>query len=210
MRVLLWPTLLLGAGIATGCRAVQVPREQFYRLELPQPTVTHPARATVLRVHDLQLGNALSGDCLLVADGVRLEPRALDRWVAPLDRLVTDALVLGLSRTRRFELVKGAGDPGGEQLSLHGRIVEFAETRDADGMRARVVLDLWLENGEQVVFHDEFAAVVPLEGPVVGASRAVAGLSQALAQVQAQLLRRIDGVGGLPAASVDAAAPPPR
>jgi len=210
MRVSLRWALAAALCIACGCRAVQVPREQFYRLELPSPAAGAGPRAAVLRVNDLQLGTSLSGDCLLVATGTRLMPRPLDRWIAPLDRLVTDALVLGLSRTRRFDVVKNAGDPGNEQLALHGRIVDFAETRTTEGVFARVALDLWLECSGKVVFHDEFTAVVPLSGAPSDAEFAVAGLSQALSQVQAQLLRRIDALGALPTVSAEAAATPGR
>jgi uncharacterized lipoprotein YmbA len=98
--------------VLAACASVEVPVERLYRLDLPASASPDPGRAGVLRVQDLQLATALDGDRLLVQRGVRLEPRALDRWIAPLDRLVTDALVLGLSRARVCDLVKGGVDPG--------------------------------------------------------------------------------------------------
>ncbi len=116
---------------------------------------------------------------------MHLEPRPLERWVAPLDRLVTDALVLGLSRARVCDLVKGAGDPGGENWTLHGRIVEFGEARSEHGAEARVTIELWLEQRGALVFHDEFRIAEPIGAP--GPEAAVAGLSTGL-------LRVVDGV----------------
>lgn len=190
----------LAAALALGgaaCGSVDVPHERFYRLALPEPQAAAPGRQGILRVADLQVGTALDTDCLLRAAGLRLEPRPLDRWVAPLDRLVTDALVLGLSRTRVCALVKGGGDPGAETWTLHGRIVEFAEARGAAGAEARVALELWLVDRDRVAFHDEFAAVVPLAA--AGPDGAVAALSQGLQQVVGALIDRMAGQGLVPA-----------
>lgn len=188
-------------GLLAACGSVAVPRERYYRLAPPAPTTADPQRAGVLRVMDLQLGTALDRDCLLVADGVRLEPQPLDRWVAPLDRLVTDALVLSLSRSGTVALVKGGADPGRETWSLHGRIVDFAEVH-TDGVRsARVALELWLESRDTVLLHDEFVAELPIAAP--GSAGAVQALSLGVQQVVAGLVQRLHGEG------VFAAARPP-
>ncbi len=196
-------TVLLAVSIASlaACGSVAVPRERYYRLAPPDPASADPQRAGVLRVMDLQLGTALDRDCLLVADGVRLEPQPLERWVAPLDRLVTDALVLSLSRSGTVALVKGGADPGRETWSLHGRIIDFAEVASGGERRARVGLELWLEARDAVLLHDEFVAELPIEGP--GSAGAVVALSQGVQQVVADLVRRMDDEG------VFAAARPP-
>ncbi|MCB9887732.1 MAG: membrane integrity-associated transporter subunit PqiC [Planctomycetes bacterium] len=180
------------------CGSVEVPRERFYRLDLPAPMPADPQRAGVLRVQDLQLGTAIDSDCLLVADGVRLEPRPLDRWVAPLDRLVTDALVLGLSRSGVVELVKGSADPGSETWSLHGRIVDFAEANAGSQRQARVALELWLEQRDQVLFRDEFVVVEQVEGNATSA--AVTAFSKGVQTIVDQLVTRMDHDGVLAAA----------
>lgn len=171
--------------LLAACGSVEVPRERFFRLDVPAAKRPDPGRAGVLRVQDLQLGTALDSDCLLVQRGVQLELRPLERWIAPLDRLVTDALVLGLSRARVCDLVKGAADAGGENWTLHGRIVEFGEARTDGGAEARVTIELWLEQRGVLQFHDEFRIVEPIVGS--GPEAAVAGLS-------AGLLRVVDGV----------------
>ena len=163
------------------CGSVALPVERYYRLQLSQPEAPDPMRAGTLRVYDLQLGTALDSDRLLYQSGVSLEPRQLARWVAPLDRLVTDALVLGLSRARVCDLVKGSADAGTETWSLHGRIVDFVEAECAEGSEARVTLELWLQHGERLVFHHEFAEVEAVITP--GPDAAVVALSHGLNQV---------------------------
>jgi uncharacterized lipoprotein YmbA len=181
-------------GLASGCGSVDVPRESFWRLELPAPAGGELPRAGCLRVADLQLGNALDGDCLLVADGpVSLEPIEMQRWVAPLDRLVTDAVVLGLSRTRMFTLVLGAGDPGREDHTLFGRIVDFAEHRRPGGDVALVVLEFWLGRSDAILFQEEFRAEVPLAGS--GPEAMVSALSRGLQQVLDALVGRMRAAG---------------
>ena len=199
--------VLLLAAMLAACSSVEVPREQFYRLDLPKAAEPDPSRAGVLRVHDLQLGTALASDCLLVHDGVHVVPRPLQRWIAPLDRLVTDALVLGLSRARVCDLVKGGADAGDENWSLHGRIVEFAEARGAQGPEARVTLELWLLAHDHLVFHEEFAVSEPLEG--AGPDAAVAGLSHGLQQVVNGVVGRMQQAGMFAAARPAAPAPTP-
>lgn len=180
----------LSAALA-GCSSVEVPREQFYRLELPPVSAPDPQRAGILRVQDLQLHTALDSDCLQRLDGVRLYPRPLSRWVAPLDRLVTDALVLGLSRARVCELVKGSADPGDETWSLRGRIVDFVEVHAGDGREARVALELWLEGDRRVLFHDEFEAREAIGDG--GDEAAVAALSRGVSRVVAEVVARMRG-----------------
>jgi ABC-type uncharacterized transport system auxiliary subunit len=185
--------MLLCAVLAlSSCSSVEVPRESWWRLDIPVAALSANSRdACVLRVQDLQLGNAMSGDFLVIAHGPsKLEARELDRWVAPLDRLVTDAFLVGLSRSGAFSLVKGAGDGGGEDLTLHGRITDFAEHRNDDGSRAAVAsFSLWVEGRDGVRFADEFRGVAPIEGQ--GAAASVKALSLALQQVIDQVRARI-------------------
>lgn len=182
-------TLLCALLALAACGSVEVPTEQFYRLQLPAVAEAHPMRAGTLRVHDLQLGTALDSDRLLRQQGVRLEPRPLARWVAPLDRLVTDALVLGLSRARVCDLVKGSADAGLETWSLHGRIVDFVEASTEHGQEARVRLELWLQQGDRLVFQDEFTCVEPIEATDPDA--AVAALSRGLNRVVGDVVGRM-------------------
>jgi uncharacterized lipoprotein YmbA len=184
MKAVGFCTLLLAA-----CGSVVVPEERYFRLAALAAAEPDPDRGGVLRVLDLQLHTAIDADALLRQDGLRLRPWPLCRWVAPLDRLVTDALVLSLSRARVCELVKGAGDPGGETWTLHGRIVDFAEAAGATGRAAKVGVELWLQQGEQMLLHDEFRAEVALTA--VSPEAAVDGLSSGLQQVASALVTRM-------------------
>lgn len=190
---------VLVAFAAASCGSVSVPRENYWRLDLPARDAqkaganTNATSATtrMLRVQDLQLGNAMSGDFLVVSHGPsRLSTRELDRWVAPLDRLATDALVLSLSRTGSFALVKGAGDGGAEDLTLNGRILDFCEHRNAAGERMAVAqFSFWLEGKDGLVFADEFRGASPIDSE--GAEASVKALSLALQQVVDQVSSRI-------------------
>lgn len=208
-----WLPFLLAA-VACGCRSVAVPVERYYRLEPPPVAAPDPQRGGVLRVHDLQLATALDAGCLLRQEGVRLEPRPLSRWVAPLDRLVTDAVVLGLSRARVCELVKGGADPGGETWALRGRIVEFAEAIDDAGAVAAVTLELWLEAGDQLLFHGEFAAREPIVDGADREAAVVAALSRGIGTVVGSVVQRMRGMAlfatARQAAEVRPVAAPPR
>ena len=185
---------LLTALLLAACGSVEIPRENWWRLSLPQPAGGQLPQAGVRRVADLQLGNALSGDFLVVANGpVQVIPRDLDHWIAPLDRLVTDAVVLGLSRTRMFALVKVAGDPGSQDMTLNGRIVEFAECHDGDRATGRCVVAFWIEQDGQVVLREELSAEVAMGKP--GAAAAVDALSQALQEVLEELVGRMQQAG---------------
>ncbi len=184
----------LGLLLLAGCGSVELPREHFWRLDLPAPAGGELPRAGVLRVADLQLGNALSGDCLVRADGpLHLEQLELQRWIAPLDRLMTDAVVLGLSRTQMFSLVKTAGDPGPEDQTLHGRVTEFAEQIEGGSPVARAAIQFWVEGKQGIVLAEELTAEVSLAG--TGPEASVRALSHALQQVLDQLVGRLRTAG---------------
>jgi uncharacterized lipoprotein YmbA len=174
---------------AAACRSAAVPEELYYRLPVPPAAAAAAVRGGVLRVQDLQLGTSIDADWLLRQDGVCVQPRPLARWVAPLDRLVTDALLLGLSRARVCELVKGAADPGHETWSLRGRILEFGEVLAGPQAVARVGLELWLEVDDRVLFHDEFVAAVPVADAATPA--AVHAMGEGLQQIVRAVVERM-------------------
>lgn len=193
--------VLPAAALLAACSGVELPPERYFGLtvdvEAAAPELG-PA-VPVLRLFDLQLAGAIDRDYPMTAAGVELGRNELDRWIAPLDRLVTDALIVGLSRRRVAALVKGAVDPGPEQWQLHGRILEFAAVPGETGSFARVALELWLLAGDELLLRDEFAASEPIDAP--GTAAAVHAAARALAtvvgQVEARLRRIEDAPPGL-------------
>jgi uncharacterized lipoprotein YmbA len=182
-----WPWFLF----LCACGSVAAPQQQRYRLEWPHPEPAPAPRLGVLRVLDLQAASHLQGEGIVVADGaVRLRQSELQLWAAPLERLVTEALTEGLSRSRVFTLVKGAGDAGGEDLILDGRLLAFEQ--DATRKQAHVLLELWLERAGTQVLRTELRAEAPCPDP---APEAIArGLSSALNDAVGQLLAELRGV----------------
>lgn len=174
------------------CGSVDVPQAHRYRLEWPHPAPTAMPRLGVLRVLDLQAASHLQGEGLVVADGsVRLRQSDLQLWAAPLERLVTEALTQGLARSRVFTLVKGAGDTGGEDLVMAGRVLAFEQ--DSGRGVARVLLELWLERSGQQVLRTEVQAETPC--PAKTPEAIAQGLSSALGTALEQLLAELRAVG---------------
>lgn len=185
--------LVVGILLPGACGSVAVPEEQRYRLEWPRPAGGELPQMGVLRVLDLDVASHLQTDGLVVAEGpVRLRTCDLHRWAAPLDRLVTEALIQGLARTRMFALVKGAGDSGGEDLVLGGRVLAFEMAGGGEGVTGRAVLEAWVEQGS-ARRRLELRAEVPCRdgSPEAG----VMALSAALAEVVDRLVGELRGPG---------------
>ncbi len=175
------PWLLLGLA---ACGSVVVPAERFYRLAVPAPETAPLQEPQVLRVQSVRLAAALASDRILVSDGgVRVHPYELDRWIGPLDGLVQDALVQGLTRTRAFAQVKGPGDGGRDDVQLAARVLDFCR-HEADGKpfgRAEVEIRLLRSTDGRVLWQRELVACVASAGD--GPAAAVQALSVAMAQV---------------------------
>jgi uncharacterized lipoprotein YmbA len=180
--------VLLGAA----CGAVEVPTERTYRL----PATSEPARVAagtnpgVLRVQDLRLAAHVSAERLMVADGpALLRAHELDRWAGPLDRLLTDFLVLALRRTATFADVKGPLDGGAESNWLQATVRDFHYQRQGDELVAIVAVDVQLRRAADasLLVARELQARVPAKGSTPSA--AVQALAAATEQVVAALAR---------------------
>lgn len=174
---------LLALLLFTACRAVEIPEESLYRLEPPAPAGGERLAGGVLRIGSFALAGSLSGDALMVGRSrVALQPFQYHRWVAPLDRMVADAVTVGFVRSRCFDLVKSEEDPGTEDLVLHGRVLDFHQEVTAEEWLGVVRMMVWLEDREgRCVFQREVhqwarAPERDPEGGVVALSQAVAAV----------------------------------
>jgi ABC-type uncharacterized transport system auxiliary subunit len=96
--------------------------------------------------------------------------------------MIVEVLVTGFERSRAFVHVAGPAEPGGEDLWLTGRVLDFQQQIDGDAWSARVTVDLRLVHAERgLVFRDEFTREVPLTRNDPEA--VVAGLSEGLAEI---------------------------
>lgn len=153
------------AGVAlVACGAVPVPEEFTYRLPVPRAREYAVTVAGVLRVADVDVVSELAGDRLVVADeGARLRAWRHHRWAGPLERVVEDAMVTGLARSRRFLEVKSPSSAGLEDLVLTGRVIDFHQIAAPESWRARATIEVRLSRADgQLVFQDEFCAETPL------------------------------------------------
>lgn len=146
------------------CGAVEVPEDFTYRLPAPEPQRVAGASAGTLRVAELDVVAELAGDRLLIADeGTRLRAYRHHHWAGPLERMVADAIVTGLVRSRRFAEVKSPSSSGLEELVLVGRVLDFHQVRAEDGWRARATFELRLSREDgTLVFQDELRADTPM------------------------------------------------
>jgi ABC-type uncharacterized transport system auxiliary subunit len=183
-------TAMIGA-LGAACSSVDVPEDRLYGL-VPGAIAAGDPLVGVLRVDDLQAMGALGEDMILVTDGLRHAGRPGERWVAPADRLVSDALVLGLARSGVARLVLGNADHGREEWRLHGRLIEFTEVRGQGGSTARVAIELWLVAGDVLLLRREFAVAVPIAGDTVAA--VVTALSAGLDRVVGELVAALRAV----------------
>ncbi|MGE0142324.1 MAG: ABC-type transport auxiliary lipoprotein family protein [Planctomycetota bacterium] len=189
--------IVLGVVCATlaACGAVTVPEEFTYRLSSPQPDAPGGLVAGVLRVGDVDVVAELSGDRLVVADdGIRMRSWHHHRWAGPIDRLVGDAVVTGLVRSRRFLDVKSPSASGIEDLQLNVRVLDFHQVASPQGWRARATVELRLAHSDgRLAFQDEFRADTPL--PDGQPATLAQGLGTSIATVVDGFLERCDRVG---------------
>ncbi|MCR9247078.1 MAG: ABC-type transport auxiliary lipoprotein family protein [bacterium] len=176
--------LLLGAGVGGGCSSVELPAERFFVLAVAGSPDSHPSAGEpvvdTLRVLDLVPASTVDRDHPVWRRGHEVQRPVHDRWLAPLDRLVTDGLRQGLARHGVAGLVKGAIDAGGDDWQLHGRILEFAVADVAiengsfpgsgrgsgvvaTGPVATIRMELWLTAGGERRFRHEFGETEPLD-----------------------------------------------
>lgn len=178
---------------AAGCSAVKLPPERTFALRAPSPPAG-AAAAPTLRVDELLVASGVDRDRPMVRRGVVVEMRDGDRWSCPLDRLLTDAFVLGLQRAGVAGLVKGPYDAGGEDLVLRGRFTEFAAVEGDGSLSAEVAGEIWLEAAGVRRWTAALAASEPIADRDTAAI--VDALSRALDAMIAATADRVRSAGG--------------
>ncbi len=175
--------------VLSSCGAVAVPDQHYYRLRWPQPSGGALLRAGTLRIAELELATTLAGDRLMVARGpVEMQPYQFHHWAGPLDELVADTLVAGLSRARCFQQVKSAGERGGEEFVLSGRVLDCHQVVDENGWHGLVTLDLRLVDASdgRLYFQSELTSRRPVSRNDPAA--AVLSISLALDEIVEKVL----------------------
>jgi uncharacterized lipoprotein YmbA len=197
MKVWLAAFALASFVALSGCGSVTMPQEHYYRIGLPDLGRSSLVSADIVRVEGFDLASALHSDRLLVAeDAVQLRAYEFHRWISPLQRLVQDAMTVGLSRAHAFTEVKGPTDGPGETLVLTGRILDFHQANVDGEWAGKVTIALRLDDarGDRgVVLQEEFTQSVKMTDESPGA--AVRALSEGTRGVLQQFLERCVQVG---------------
>lgn len=196
------------AGLLTSCGSVTLPETQHYRLQVPAPRAPAEIPIGRLFVREVRLAADLASDRLVVAASpVRVQFFRFHAWAAPLDRLLEDAFVAGLTRSAAFvEVHEDLGHATAPtDLVLDALVRQFHLTPTTDGWCGEVLVDVRLSRTSgEVVLHREFFGRQPAaqDEPEAG----VAALSSATTRVLEDVLSACAARGMFGAA----AAEPPR
>lgn len=88
----------------SACGTVDVPQVHLYRLRPATVTAGFEHPSGTLGIGQITISSDLLGDQLVVRHGqVRQSTFEYHQWAAPLDRLIAEALEVGLSRTGCFD-----------------------------------------------------------------------------------------------------------
>lgn len=174
--------------LASGCTSVELEPVRFYRLgPAIVPTGDRPP-TKVLRIDDFTVAPHLAGDRLVAVIGRhRLAPYRNDLWAAPLERLVTDAVIRGLMRSQRFVAVLGNRDAGRADLSLSGRVLNFEEEGDGGSFKGFVQIAYVLREERSGRLLGQGSLAEKVAAPSDGPEYAVWSLSEALGKVLTRL-----------------------
>lgn len=206
------PGRLLGVfllAVSVGCGSVKVPETFYYRLALPnpEPVAALQVPGPRLGIAELRLGADLAGDRMMVAGGpVAVQFFHYHRWAAPLDRMLEDALLVGLARRGRFGDVRRATLPGDCDYELAAQVLRFGVAAEADGWVADVLVAVRLARPDGgLLFRQEFASRLPIAAREPAA--AVRALSRAVGEIGAAFEAHCRAHGVFDPDPGDAAAP---
>ena len=120
--------------LLAGCGSVELPETAYYRLRLPPSAGGAALEGGRLGLHEIRVAPDLATDRLMVAHGpVRMRAYHYHQWSASLDRLISDALLTGLSRSGCFEDVFADGFSRDVDYLLDARVQAFHVEVDEGG-----------------------------------------------------------------------------
>jgi ABC-type uncharacterized transport system auxiliary subunit len=199
MKIVFFRSLvvLLAASVITACslRQPAVLTEE-YDFDLPTPKALKPNSRSVA-VLPFTASPAAAGQMFLYrADRLRYESDYYNRFLAPPERLLTDALRRWLMKARVGE-VREPGAPLDAELIIQPRLSEmYADYRDVARPRAVmsviVVLICREPTGNRQIFERTYRHEVPMKN--VSPTAAVKGWSEAAEGIFAEVTRDISAV----------------
>ncbi len=158
------------------CGTVEVPDTTYYRLRLPPAAGGATLQGESIGIGAIRLSADLATDRLMVSEGpVRMHYYHYHQWAGSLDRLIGDALWLGLSRSGCFSDVVADAYSSDVDYVLDVHVHAFHLSVEDDGWHGhaaieyrvstpdgKTVMRREIESREPVAQHDPEGVVLAL------------------------------------------------
>ncbi len=183
--------MILISGCSFGAKtAYQVNQ---YTLEYPSPVLKETAQIKeLIKVERVSVAHAFDTSAIVYRDGPNL--RNIDpynRWRTKPGDMVTDFLIRDLRHSGLFRAVFSYDGNEETRYLLEGHVNEFLESREKDGLKAVLSLNITFfnlskkETTEKVVFQRDYRYTEPLERETYG------GLAQAMSKAMEKFSRQM-------------------
>lgn len=166
-----------------------------YSLEYATPVVEdiNPSRE-VLKVEPFSVTKSLDTPSIIYREGpFQRGADPYNRWRVNPGDMVTDFLLRDLRRAGLFKAVFSYNNPETARYHLEGQVVEFMESREKDGLKAVLGLNVTFLDlsgtgiPERIVFQRDYRYMEPLETETYeGLARA---MSRAMEKFSGQLMK---------------------
>lgn len=180
---------------ASGCSfgAKTAYRVNQYTLEYPSPALREPAQIKeLIKVERFSAANAFDTSAIVYRDGPNLQNiDPYNRWRTKPGDMVTDFLIRDLRHSGIFRAVFSYNGNDETRYLLEGRVNEFLESKDKNGLQAVLGLTITFmdlskkETTEKVIFQRDYRYAEPLEGETYG------GLAQAMSNAMEKFSRQM-------------------
>jgi ABC-type uncharacterized transport system auxiliary subunit len=183
--------MILASGCSFGTKATH-PVNQ-YTLEYPSPIVKEMVRINeLIKVERFSVAQAYDTSAIVYRDGPNL--RNIDpynRWRTKPGEMVTDFLTRDLRHSGLFRAVFSYHENRGTRYLLEGQVEEFLESKEKDGLKAILRLNVTLLDlskkvlTERVAFQRAYGYTEPLE------TETYKGLAQAMSRAMEKFSRQM-------------------
>jgi len=171
-RKFIFPALMLGLGILSGCGAARP--SKFYQLTLPndQTPGADPAPFPVtLLLGPITTSHLYRDDHIVyTSNGEAMGTYEYHRWAEPPSEMINDVLLRELQVSERYQHVYSLRSDSRGDYVLRGRLYDFREIA-GNGLAARVAFDFELRDSKTgaTVWSRSYSHDEPVDGKSVPA-----------------------------------------